>query len=399
MTGTATGPRRRTAHPRAAAADTAVSPLRMVNWVVKVSKLCNLRCRYCYEWNELHLRDRLSLAQWERLLRSIHAYHERRQNEVGEPFRSIIIWHGGEPLLLPPSYVRSVFDLQREVLGPLHGSGAVINAMQTNLYRISDEQIDLLKAEKIQVGISCDVVGGVRLSAGNGETEEDVARNMDRLTAAGVDFGAITVLAAHTAPRIVDIYEFYKSLGIGVRFLPLFAAPLNTPGASFAITVAEVEAALERLFVHRVRQRTRVSVTPLDECIATVFRARQGARTWTYDRRQGEWAFIVNRDGSLYQTHEAYEPRWQLGNAFDQSIDSVLESPAYAASLARDRELVSRVCSGCAWKQSCSMLPAFDGALAGPRDTRCNYAYALCQSIDRYFTAHGFTLDRIAKLL
>ena len=32
-------------------------PLKMVNWVVKVSKLCNLRCRYCYEWNELHRRE------------------------------------------------------------------------------------------------------------------------------------------------------------------------------------------------------------------------------------------------------------------------------------------------------------------------------------------------------
>ena len=39
-----------------------------INWVVKASKLCNLRCRYCYEWNELAKPDRISLAQWEKLL-------------------------------------------------------------------------------------------------------------------------------------------------------------------------------------------------------------------------------------------------------------------------------------------------------------------------------------------
>ena len=48
----------------------------------------------------------------------------------------------------------------------------MVNGMQTNLYRISDEQIALLKAEKIELGVSCDVVGGVRLSLGNRETEE-----------------------------------------------------------------------------------------------------------------------------------------------------------------------------------------------------------------------------------
>jgi uncharacterized protein len=370
-----------------------------MNWVVKVSKLCNLRCRYCYEWNELHRTERMSLSEWQRLLNAIRRYHERRTAEIGEPFTTTIIWHGGEPLLLPLSYLRSVFDLQHQLLGPLLDSGAVINGMQTNLYRITDEQIALLKAEKVELGVSCDVVGGVRLSLGNHETEERIARNMDHVREAGVDFGAITVLAAHTAPRITDIYDFYKSLGVGVRFLPLFAAPLNTPDASFALLPTDAEAALKRLFVHRVKQKRRVSVLPIDDCVATVLRCRHGAPTWKYDRRGGEWAFTVNTDGTLYQTHEAYDARWTLGNIFEQTIDDVLTSPAYVASFARDRALAARVCSGCRWKQGCSMLPAFDGAMAGGQESRCNYAYALCDFIDEYFTAHRFTDDQIAALL
>ena len=131
-----------------------------MNWVVKVSKLCNLRCRYCYEWNELHRTERMGLSEWRRLLGAIRLYHERRTAEVGEPFTTTIIWHGGEPLMLPLSYLRSVLDLQHEILGALLEDGAVVNGMQTNLYRITDEQIELLKAEKIELGVSCDVVGG-----------------------------------------------------------------------------------------------------------------------------------------------------------------------------------------------------------------------------------------------
>ena len=371
----------------------------MMNWVVKVSKLCNLRCRYCYEWNELHRTDRMSLTEWARLLDSLRTYHHRRTAEVGEPFTTTIIWHGGEPLLLPLAYLRSVFQLQHQILGELLDTGSIVNALQTNLYRISDEQIEFLEAERIELGVSCDVVGGVRLSIGDHETEEQIARNMDRVRDAGVDFGAITVLGAHTAPRITDIYDFYRSLGVSVRFLPLFAAPLNTPDASFALTTVEAEAALARLFVHWVEQKRRVSVLPIDECIATVLRCRHGLSTWTYDRLFGEWAFIVNTDGTLYQTHEAYDERWTLGNIFEQSLDEVLASPAYAASFARDRALIGRVCSDCRWRKGCSMLPAFDGSMAGGQESRCNYAYALCDFIDQYFTSHGFSLDRIAGLL
>ena len=341
----------------------------------------------------------MSLSDWVRLLASIRSYHERRSAELGGMFNTTIIWHGGEPLLLPLAYMRSVFEVQHEMLGAFLDCGAVVNAMQTNLYRISDEQIEFLKAERVQLGVSCDVVGGIRLSLAKRETEEQVARNMDRVRAADLDFGAIAVLGAHTASRITDVYDFYESLGVEVRFLPLFAAPLNTPDAPFALTTAQAEEALKRLFVHWVTRRRRVRTLPLNDCIATVLRQRRGSPSWTLDRQFGEWAFIVNTDGGLFQTHEAYDERWTLGNVLRQSVDEVLASPAYAASVARDRALVARACTGCRWRKGCSTLPAFDGAMAGRPESRCNYTYALCEFIDEYFTSHSFSFDRIDSLL
>ena len=148
-----------------------------------------------------------------------------------------------------------------------------------------------------------------------------------------------------------------------------------------------------------MEQKRRVPVLPIDDCIATVARQRNGSRTWTYDRRRGEWAFIVNTDGTLYQTHEAYDERWALGNIFEQELDEVLAAPPYVASFARDGALAARVCSGCQWKTGCSMLPAFDGSLAGGQESRCNYTYALCTFMDKYFPSHGFSLKQIAGLL
>jgi uncharacterized protein len=394
MTATATAWRTRNRSRRSAERPV----LRVVNWVVKVSKLCNLRCRYCYEWNELDRRERISLDQWDHLLSAIRRYHTLQAERHGEPFRTTIIWHGGEPLVQPMDYLTKVFDRQHAILADLLDSGRVVNALQTNLYRITDKQIELLRRERVELGVSCDVASGVRLTIGDRTSEDQVVDNMDRVRAAGIGFGAIVVLAGHTAPRITDIYDFYHSLGVRVRFLPLFAAPLNGPEAPFVLSAVEAEAALQRLFVHWVGKRGRTPTLPLHDYLGVVLRHRRRETTWRYDRSLGEWAFIVNTDGSLYQTHEAYHEPWALGNVFEQTIDQVIASPAHAASLRRDRALAARVCGGCAWESSCSMLPAFDGSLAGPQTSRCHYGYAHCQFIDEYFTQNHYSLDQISRL-
>src|ERR1700684_2089390 len=84
-------------------ADTAVNPGVVLGreWVVKVTNLCNFRCRYCYEWNTLANPERMSLSLWDRIFRTIRMMNERDEALMGFAGRDQIIWHGGEPTLLP----------------------------------------------------------------------------------------------------------------------------------------------------------------------------------------------------------------------------------------------------------------------------------------------------------
>lgn len=88
---------------------------RSVTWVVKASKLCNLRCSYCYEWDELSLRDRMSFSQWEKLFLEMKRYAEFLR-KPGEVIDVRVVLHGGEPLVLPVAYLKSVVDLQQSIL-------------------------------------------------------------------------------------------------------------------------------------------------------------------------------------------------------------------------------------------------------------------------------------------
>lgn len=57
-------------------------------FVMKISKYCNLRCNYCYEYNELGNKQRMSLDLISRIFENI----ARNADE----FESVsFIWHGG----------------------------------------------------------------------------------------------------------------------------------------------------------------------------------------------------------------------------------------------------------------------------------------------------------------
>jgi uncharacterized protein len=198
--------------------------------VVKSSKLCNLRCRYCYEWNELGNRERLSLEGWERLLVMIREYHQKRAAELRAPFQSCIVWHGGEPMLLPLSYYEQVVDLQHRFSATgaraprvlQHGADKPLyapegHARPLRARRFRDRRLDGRRWRR-----SIDRPGK--------ETEDRVVKNMDRLRHRGwrsAPSSSSRLILVRTSPW----HDFYESIGINLRVLPLFQAPLNTPGA------------------------------------------------------------------------------------------------------------------------------------------------------------------------
>src|SRR5262245_24935146 len=88
--------------------------MRTVEWVIKPSSYCNLRCRYCYEWNGLGDTTRMALEVWANIARSIAEYHRRLEDQAHEPILTRIIWHGGEPFALPSGYFRTLIEILKE---------------------------------------------------------------------------------------------------------------------------------------------------------------------------------------------------------------------------------------------------------------------------------------------
>ncbi|MCM3872277.1 MAG: radical SAM protein, partial [Pyrinomonadaceae bacterium] len=272
-------------------------------WTVKASKLCNLRCRYCYEWPYLADPARIPLAGWKRILGAAKEYHmEQTRGDVAVAMTRFV-WHGGEPLSLPVLYWRKVIGLQREILGR-EGTRLIPhrNDVQTNLFALSAGHLDLFAEEVTMVNVSFDGAPGTRVTKLGRHTEDTVIENMERLRQRNIRFGANVVLGGHTKDSLIDTYDLLKSAGASqMSVIPLIAADHFSNDDLFAISSPEVVAALEELYLHWSSDPEPLLVIPLNRYLRTVRLHQLNLTSVDFDRSEdGLQRFIVDTGGDLY---------------------------------------------------------------------------------------------------
>jgi uncharacterized protein len=375
-------------------------PARWIEWVVEASTFCNMRCAYCYQWDGLADQRRMPLQLWEKVLCAACDYHHLQQAHHSTPVSTRIIWHGGEPLALPLEYLKQTFELKDRVvaaarIAPEH----VTSAMQTNLYAVSDAALDILKRHHVGFGVSFDVVRGVRLCADGRPTEDRVLANIDRMQAAGLLFGAITVLAKHTCAMICDIFDFWAARGCSFRVLPLFAGPPSRHAARYDADETELVHALCRLFDHRMNSTASIGVKPLDEWLDNVTRYLLGLTVDPYDRRlRGESVLVVRPDGKLFQVAEVGDSALAIGDLSRQTMNNVLTSDNYLASLGRSESVTRRRCTNCRFRGGCDSWPAHTAAVEHPEDARCHVAYRVHQYMETYLQRTGLNAANLRSI-
>ncbi len=368
---------------------------RSINWIVKLSKLCNLRCGYCYEWNELGDPRRMSAELVERIIQAAEDLHRLRL-QTTPTVRTTLIMHGGEPLVLPLDYLRTFLDLARAHFGGLSHEVA----LQSNLFRVTDAQIELFKEYKVSVGVSYDVVPGVRLTINGRESERRVEENIRLVRDAGIQLAAIVVIGKHTAPRLRKVYDHFADRDMMLRVLPLADGPAERPLDSFSISLEETVDAMCDLFDYWFESGLRVPVDPFRTYVKDAIRFLLGISVQKYDRGvAGDYAFFVNVDGRLYAERDAYEAPHALGNLNTQCMADVLRSDSYRSSLGREAELIAKKCPLCPLDASCAGWPIVSTKSRGQFDNPCAIAPAVIMHVVRRLEDWGFGREELARML
>jgi uncharacterized protein len=175
--------------------------------VLQPTPFCNLDCSYCY------LPDRGSTR---RILPVTLERIFARVAESGlatQPYT--VVWHAGEPLVLPPAFYAEAFAIAAR-FAP--SSVPVTHSFQTNATLIDDHWCDLFSRPDVRVGVSVDGPAFLndarrRTRSGKG-THAQVMRGIDLLRRRGVSFHVITVLTREALDYPDELYAFYVAHGI-----------------------------------------------------------------------------------------------------------------------------------------------------------------------------------------
>ncbi|MDX2257939.1 MAG: cyclophane-forming radical SAM/SPASM peptide maturase GrrM/OscB [Hyphomicrobiaceae bacterium] len=163
---------------------------------------CNIDCSYCYLPNRSS-KKRLSFDLAETVFRKLFSFPTIREAVT-------LVWHAGEPLVLPTSYYERMFVLIQN-LAPRDLQ--IRHSFQTNGTLISETWCELIKAWQINVGVSIDGPKEFhnRYRKGrNGAGSFDRAfAGLQKLQRAGIPCHVISVLTLESLRQPDRLFDFY----------------------------------------------------------------------------------------------------------------------------------------------------------------------------------------------
>jgi uncharacterized protein len=356
-------------------------------FVVKVSKFCNLRCAYCYEHRELHVRDRMSFDTLRALFAGVDAFGDYLC-ALGIPPKFSFVWHGGEPLLLPPDYYREMGASQRAHIRKY----AWRNSVQTNLYGINRATLAFILEDEWELGVSIDFASDVRRNVGGRDSHARVLKAGEALHRSGAKFGVLSVLGAHNRDSLADAYDWVAEHADGWRILPVFDGGPEPNIARLRLPEDEIVSVFLDIFRRRSESARHIPVAPLDDYLKPATLRILGERAEMNPARTLlDNIFIVNVNGDIFTRPFAYDANYRLGNINAADLPALLQTETYKTcqhAIVRRKE---RNCFACDYAGYCDSSPMHEhGTVVNDgSEERCSVPHKTMAAIETELACAG----------
>lgn len=211
------------------------------------SSLCNLNCSYCfYQDVSAHRKIAnygiMSFDTLDQIVRRIFEYADTQ---------CTIAWQGGEPTLAGLSFFHAYLELEKKYnIKKI----PVYRAIQTNGVALDENWAAFLAQNHFLTGISLDGIQSThdafRKTKYAGGSFSSILAATQLLKQYHADYNILTVVNKETAPKIEEIYTFYKKQDFRYQQYIICLDPLGeTPGRHpWSLTPELYGAFLTRLF-------------------------------------------------------------------------------------------------------------------------------------------------------
>ncbi|RYL97968.1 anaerobic sulfatase maturase [Sporolactobacillus sp. THM7-7] len=314
-----------------------------------VSEACNLACDYCYystcggkPTSGIH---RIDPAVLEKFMIDYFAT---------SPGMASFVWQGGEPLLAGLNFFRKVVALQRA-----HAPKGYIvsNSVQTNGTLITDRWAQFFKENRFLVGVSLDgpeaVHNARRVDAIGRGSYRSVMRGIDRLRQHQVDFNILSVVHKGNVGRATELLSFFEKEGFTyIQFIPCMdfrSQQPDKPGV-YEITPEEYGEFLCEAFDYWYNDgNPRFSIRFFDNMLLPY--ANREAELCV-NRANCPDMLILEQNGDAYPCDFYISKDWKIGNAATDSIEEMLNHPAYRR-FHQMKPSLPEACKTCQWLRLC----------------------------------------------
>ena len=174
---------------------------------------CNLRCVYCAEGRK----------KYESIDSMINLEQAQRLSYLSEDYSLNVLFHGGEPTLLPVEYYEKLMDTFQAC------NNDVYFGIQTNAYEIDDYWVSFLKSNKRRLGVSVSLDGTqsmnrYRINSIKGESYSQVISNVKKMSENKIDTGMICTLVSSSLGKERELVDLLLSLDnlLFVKLNPCF---------------------------------------------------------------------------------------------------------------------------------------------------------------------------------
>jgi uncharacterized protein len=301
--------------------------------VLQPTPFCNIQCKYCY----LPQRDDKSVMDLETVIASF-----QRVFDSGFAGSHItVIWHAGEPLVLPVSYYESAFAaIERMRPADVY----IQHSFQTNGTLLSKAWCDLFRRWRVGVGVSIDGPRDLhdknRVTRSGKGTFDRAMAGIRLLKQEGIPFHTISVLSREGLERAEDYHAFFMEEGIKDVCFNVEESEGQHVSELMNLSREKMREKFQ-LFLHKFwtisRQNPGIAfIREIDGLIPRIFRTEDSP----VGNDQVEPLAMLNIDCKgnvssfspelLGYTNERYN-NFIVGNVHRNTLQEMLESPAMQA--------------------------------------------------------------------
>jgi uncharacterized protein len=298
--------------------------------VLQPTPFCNINCSYCYLPDRQSTKQ-MSLQTLEQTFAWVFA-----SGLVRESF--VLLWHAGEPLVVPPAFYEQAIDLLARHNRP---GVSVYHALQTNATLIDADWCRFFVENDLHPGVSVDGPAFLhdrhrRTRQGKG-TLDRVLRGIRLLQEHGVPFYVISVLTADSLLYPDELFDFYQAQQI--QTVAFNVEEIEGPHVTSSLLGVEMRERFRRFFSRfmdlALAADPPLSVREFETSAVAILGPRYGAGSRTQENKP--WAIVnVDCEGNFSTFSPELlglsSPRhgpFALGHVGRDSLEAVIASPRF----------------------------------------------------------------------